>query len=71
MLDYGTWLLEHVLITGGFTTSTRIGNDFNVDNDVQKLMNCFTIAENFLDNTSTLKEVQFHSVFILFILVVI
>lgn len=65
LLDYGTWLLEHMLITGGLTTSARIGIDFDVDKDIQKLMKCFAIAENFLDNIPTLKEVQFHSVFIL------
>lgn len=55
-LDYGNCLLEHMLISGGFPTNTRIGIEFNIDTDIQKLMNCFCIAENFLDNITTLKE---------------
>lgn len=47
-----------MLISGGFTTNTRIGIDFNIDTDIQKLMNCFLIAEKFLDDISTLKEVR-------------
>lgn len=59
-IDYGNCLLEHMLISGGFSTNTRIGNEFNIDTDIQKLMNCFVIAENFLDNMNTLKEVRFN-----------
>lgn len=59
MVDYGVCLVEHMLIKGGFTTKTRISIDFDVDKDIQKLMDCFAIAENFLDNISTLKEVKF------------
>ncbi|XP_001945685.2 nuclear export mediator factor NEMF homolog [Acyrthosiphon pisum] len=55
-LDYGNCLLEHMLISGGFPTNTRIGIEFNIDTDIQKLMNCFCIAEKFLDNITTLKE---------------
>ncbi|XP_026816387.1 nuclear export mediator factor NEMF homolog [Rhopalosiphum maidis] len=55
-LDYGNCLLEHMLIRGGFSTKTKIGVEFNIDTDIQKLMNCFSIAEKFLDNITTLKE---------------
>ncbi|XP_025198108.1 nuclear export mediator factor NEMF homolog [Melanaphis sacchari] len=55
-LDYGNSLLEHMLISGGFSTNTKIGVEFNIDTDIQKLMNCFIIAEKFLDNITTLKE---------------
>lgn len=55
--DYGNSLLEHMLLKGGFSTSTKIGVDFDINTDIQKLMNCFNIAEKFLDNVSTLKEV--------------
>ncbi|XP_015378249.1 PREDICTED: nuclear export mediator factor NEMF homolog, partial [Diuraphis noxia] len=55
-LDYGNCLLEHMLISGGFPINTRIGIEFNIDTDIQKLMNCFDIAEKFLDNITTLKE---------------
>ncbi|XP_060844188.1 LOW QUALITY PROTEIN: ribosome quality control complex subunit NEMF homolog [Rhopalosiphum padi] len=55
-LDYGNCLLEHMLISGGFSTNTKIGVEFNIDTDIQKLMNCFSIAEKFLDNITTLKE---------------
>ncbi|KAL5237845.1 hypothetical protein ACI65C_005255 [Semiaphis heraclei] len=55
-LDYGNCLLEHMLISGGFPTNTRIGIEFNIDTDIQKLMNCFDISEKFLDNITTLKE---------------
>lgn len=48
-----------MLIKGGFPANARIGVDFNIDNDVQKLLNCFVIAEKFLDNVTTLKEVRF------------
>jgi len=47
-----------MLINGGFSTNTKIGVDFNIDTDIQKLMNCFLIAEKFLDNITTLKEVS-------------
>lgn len=49
-----------MLISGGFQTNTRIGIEFNIDTDVQKLMNCFHIAEKFLDNITTLKEVRYN-----------
>ncbi|CAH1731775.1 ribosome quality control complex subunit NEMF homolog [Aphis gossypii] len=55
-LDYGNSLLEHMLISGGFSTNTKIGVEFNIDTDIHKLMNCFLIAEKFLDNITTLKE---------------
>lgn len=55
-LDYGNCLLEHMLLSGGFSTTTRIGIEFNIDTDIQKLMNCFFIAEEFLDNITTLRE---------------
>lgn len=58
--DYGNCLLEHMLISGGFPTNTRIGFDFNIETDIQKLMNCFSIAENFLDDILKLKEVSFN-----------
>jgi len=47
-----------MLISGGFPTNTRIGIEFNIDTDIQKLMNCFCIAEKFLDSITTLKEVR-------------
>jgi len=47
-----------MLISGGFSTNTKIGVEFNIDTDIQKLMNCFHIAEKFLDNITTLKEVS-------------
>jgi len=49
-----------MLISGGFSTNTRIGVEFNIDTDIQKLMNCFCIAEKFLDNITTLKEVRYN-----------
>lgn len=58
-IDYGNSLLEHMLISGGFTANTKIGIDFDIEADIEKLMNCFVIAENILDNVSTLKEVSF------------
>lgn len=59
-IDYGNCLLEHMLISGGFSTNTRISIEFNIDTDIQKLMNCFAIAEKFLDNITTLKEVRYN-----------
>lgn len=59
-IDYGNSLLEHMLISGGFSTNTKIGVEFNIDTDIQKLMNCFLIAEKFLDNITTLKEVSLY-----------
>lgn len=47
-----------MLISGGFPINTRIGIEFNIDTDIQKLSNCFSIAEKFLDNITTLKEVS-------------
>lgn len=47
-----------MLISGGFTTNTKIGIDFNIDTDIQKLINCFLIAEKFLDDIAKLKEVK-------------
>jgi len=49
-----------MLLSGGFPTNTRIGIEFNIDTDIQKLMNCFDIAEKFLDNITTLKEVRYN-----------
>jgi len=49
-----------MLISGGFSTNTRISIEFNIDTDIQKLMNCFAIAEKFLDNITTLKEVRYN-----------
>lgn len=46
-----------MLISGGFNTNTRIGVDFDINTDIQKLIYCFDIAEKFLDNVPTLKEV--------------
>ncbi|XP_025423052.1 nuclear export mediator factor NEMF homolog [Sipha flava] len=55
-LDYGSCLLEHMLVSGGLSASTKIGTDFNIDTDLHKLINCFVIAENFLDDLKNLKE---------------
>lgn len=49
-----------MLISGGFSTNTKIGVEFNIDTDIHKLMNCFLIAEKFLDNITTLKEVSLY-----------
>lgn len=57
-LDYGNSLLEHMLVSGGFSTSTKIGVDLNIETDLQKVLNCFVIAEKFLDDVHTLKEVS-------------
>lgn len=46
-----------MLVEGGFSTNTKIGIEFDINTDIQKLMNCFDIAEKFLNNVSTLKEV--------------
>lgn len=58
-VDYGNCLVEHMLVVGGFPSSTRIGIDFDVDEDVQKLLSCFDTAEKFLDDILQLKEVRF------------
>lgn len=63
-IDYGSCLVEHMLISGGFANNTRIGIEFNIDTDVQKLLDCFAIAETFLDNLPTLKEVSINSDFL-------
>lgn len=47
-----------MLVSGGFSTSTKIGVDFNIETDLQKLINCFVIAEKFLDDINTFKEVS-------------
>jgi len=47
-----------MLIVGGFYSNTRIGVDFDVDKDVQKLLRCFDTAEKFLDNILKLREVR-------------
>lgn len=47
-----------MLISGGFKANTKIGVDFDINTDIQKLISCFDIAEKFLDNVSTLKEVR-------------
>lgn len=47
-----------MLIVGGFHSNTRIGVDFDVDKDVQKLLTCFDTAEKFLDDILKLKEVR-------------
>lgn len=57
-----------MLISGGFKANTRIGIDFDINTDIQKLINCFDIAERFLDNILMLKEVRltfhfFYSIF--------
>jgi hypothetical protein len=59
-LDYGSCLLEHMLVSGGLSASTKIGTDFNIDTDLHKLINCFVIAENFLDDLKNLKEVSYY-----------
>lgn len=56
-----------MLISGGFLSNTKIGVEFDVNKDVQKLLHCFSIAEKLLDNFSTLKEVRYNFHFILFI----
>lgn len=48
-----------MLISGGFPANTRIGVDFDINTDIQKLMNCFTIAEKFVDDILNLKEVSY------------
>lgn len=48
-----------MLISGGFPANTRIGVDFDINSDIQKLMNCFSIAEKFLDDILKLKEVSY------------
>lgn len=50
-----------MLISGGFPANTRIGVDFDINTDIQKLMNCFTIAETFLDNILKLNEVSYNA----------
>lgn len=49
-----------MLTSGGFTTNTRIGIDFDINTDIQKLIDCFKIAEQFLDDVPSLKEVRFY-----------
>lgn len=47
-----------MLVSGGISPTTKIGISFNIDTDLQKLINCFVIAENFLDDIKNLNEVS-------------
>lgn len=51
--------MEHMLISGGFFINTRIGVEFDIDKDFNKLRKCFDIAEKILDDIMKSNEVKF------------
>lgn len=49
--------MEHMLISSGFLMNTRIGVEFDIDKDFDKLQKCFDIAEKILDDIVKSNEV--------------
>lgn len=46
VLEYGPAIIEHVLLLQGFSNSTKLGKTFNIQEDIDKLMNAINEAEN-------------------------
>lgn len=55
-LEYGPALIDHVLLKAGYKSSCKIGKDFNVHEDLPKLLETFTEAEHIMDQA--LKQVS-------------
>lgn len=47
-------MTEHVLLKVGFLNSTKIGNGFDIEQDIQKLYEAILEAENILIEAKTL-----------------
>lgn len=45
-IEYGPAIVDHVLLRQGFSNSTKIGKTFNIQQDIDKLMDAVVEAEN-------------------------
>ncbi|XP_017776836.1 PREDICTED: nuclear export mediator factor NEMF homolog [Nicrophorus vespilloides] len=53
--EFGPALIEHVFLKYGFANSTKIGKDFNVEDDVVKLHKALSEAHHLMTNVDTSK----------------
>lgn len=53
IVEYGPALIEHVFLLNGFKNSTRIGKDFNIETDVEKLSIAILQAEDIMNKART------------------
>ncbi|XP_072126852.1 ribosome quality control complex subunit NEMF [Mobula birostris] len=54
-LSYGATLIEHCLMKFGFSSSTKVGQDFDLSKDVEKLLAALQMAEEFIEKTENFK----------------
>ncbi|XP_074642120.1 ribosome quality control complex subunit NEMF-like [Tubulanus polymorphus] len=54
--EYGPALVEHSLLTAGFTENLKIGVNFNIGIDLPKLYSALQIAEDLLQNSQNRTE---------------
>lgn len=50
-VEYGPALIEHVLLKFGFSNASKIGKTFNLEDDIQKLMDAIQEAEVIMENS--------------------
>ncbi|XP_059815273.1 ribosome quality control complex subunit NEMF-like isoform X1 [Hypanus sabinus] len=54
-LSYGATLIEHCLMKSGFSSSAKVGQDFDLSKDVEKLLAALQMAEEFIEKTENFK----------------
>ncbi|XP_062903290.1 ribosome quality control complex subunit NEMF-like [Mobula hypostoma] len=54
-LSYGATLIEHCLMKFGFSSSAKVGQDFDLSKDVEKLLTALQMAEEFIEKTENFK----------------
>ncbi|KAL6421898.1 hypothetical protein ACFW04_010798 [Cataglyphis niger] len=50
LLEFGSAVIDHVLLKAGFTLGCKIGKDFNVTKDMSKLILALEDADNIMDH---------------------
>lgn len=49
LLDYGPAVIEHVLLNIGFTSSTKVGKDVKIPDDIDKIVEAMNEAQKIMD----------------------
>ncbi len=50
--DFGPSLVEHVLLEHGFAANSRVGKDFDIERDFQRLFEAMQTARNIMNKIS-------------------
>lgn len=52
MVEFGAALIDHVMLKAGFEQACKIGKGFNIDKDMNRLINALELADNILKEAS-------------------